>query len=293
MSKTLRGWLPSGPRQTALNFVRRQHGERWAAFAASGCEKFLRAYYNEGHWDMANNGEMLLMRAYAETANGNSVVLDVGAHEGDWTRSLLALCPGGQVIAFEILPVIREKLARRFQDDPRVRIAEFGLSDRSDTITVTWNQSCDSTNSIAPVLEGPFYRSAELVAVPCKVCRGDEYLSANAIGPVGFLKIDTEGHERNVLSGFSQTLAGKNAPRLIQFEYGTTYLGGRNRLQDIYELLTPCGYLIGRVYPKGVEFRAYEMSDENFRMGNYVAVKKDDPLCGKIALRGIVNQDSP
>jgi hypothetical protein len=44
-------------------------------------------------------------------------------------------------------------------------------------------------------------------------------------------------------------------------------------LRDFYDLLTPYGYRIGRLFPTGVRFQDYDFfRDEHFHDGNYVAV---------------------
>ncbi len=74
-----------------------------------------------------------------------------------------------------------------------------------------------------------------------------------------------------------------NYPRLIQFEYGDTYIPAGKTLYGIYQILAPLGYRIGRVYPDHVEFKDYDFCDEHYRMGNYVAVKEGDPLVAALA----------
>ena len=93
------------------------------------------------------------------------------------------------------------------------------------------------------------------------------------------MKVDVEGHEVDVLEGFRKTLADQMMrPSIIQFEYGATYLPQNHNLCEIYALLEPLGYAIGRVYPYGVRFKSYDYADDHFRMGNYVAVQADSEL---------------
>lgn len=269
-----------------LDYLRRSHKKRWAKLAAMGCEKYLRAYYNEGHWDMKRNGEAFLMRQFATlSARSPALILDVGSHEGEWAEQFLGIRPESEIICFEILPQIRERLKARFPHDKRVRIAECGLSHRSGSVDVTWNKTHDTTNAIHPTLDGVYFSQSALECVTCGVQTGDDFIDSAKITRVDFLKIDTEGHEVSVLRGFSRLLYGQDAPRVIQFEYGTTWLAERTRLSDLFELLRPAGYAIGRLYPKGADFKDFELSDENFRMCNYVAVKQDDPLLQSLKLQ--------
>jgi len=268
------------PRDLVLDHIRRSHPKRWARIVASGCEKFLRAYHNEEHWRMEYNGEAEIIRRFTAKYRKPLVAFDVGSHQGDWADQFLAIAPGSFVTCFEILPAIRDRLEKRLSHDRRVSIASCGLSDRADIVKVTWNKSFDTTNSITPSLEGGYYEGSELSVVSCAVQTGDEYLRENSISQIDFLKIDTEGHEVPVLQGFAQLLASVHAPPVIQFEYGTTWLAGRHKLADVYSMLGCNSYSIGRLYPGGVDFKRYALSDENFRMGNYIAVR--DPALSKV-----------
>jgi len=61
---------------------------------------------------------------------------------------------------------------------------------------------------------------------------------------------------------------------VIQFEYGKVNIITHFLLRDFYEFLEPRGYLVGRLFPDFVDFRAYALEDEDFSGPNYVAVRK-------------------
>jgi FkbM family methyltransferase len=63
---------------------------------------------------------------------------------------------------------------------------------------------------------------------------GHDYVTNNNIDSIDFLKIDTEGDELNVLKGFDKFL--KNI-KIIQFEYGGTFLDNNTKLIDVIEYL--------------------------------------------------------
>ena len=64
--------------------------------------------------------------------------------------------------------------------------------------------------------------------------------------------------------------------RLIQFEYGIFNISSKDLLIDYFNLLTPLGFKIGKIFPRGVEFFDYHFSREDFRGNNYVAVKEEE-----------------
>jgi FkbM family methyltransferase len=69
--------------------------------------------------------------------------------------------------------------------------------------------------------------------------KGKDYVINNNIQNIDFLKIDTEGHELQVLKGFEDTL--KNI-KIIQFEYGGTFLDSNIKLIDVIKYLEEKGF---------------------------------------------------
>lgn len=72
-----------------------------------------------------------------------------------------------------------------------------------------------------------------------EVKRADEYIQKNNIESIDFLKIDTEGFEFNVIRGFGDKI--KNV-KVIQFEYGGTYIDSGDKLKDVVEYLIRYGF---------------------------------------------------
>ena len=99
---------------------------------------------------------------------------------------------------------------------------------------------------------------------------------------IDFLRLDVEGHEVDVLTGFAGTLDSSRAPGVIQFEYGMTYIPARHTLHEVYGKLGS-RYAIGRLCPDGVDFKEYDAVDDHFRMGNYIAVRRDTNLSTKLS----------
>jgi FkbM family methyltransferase len=72
-----------------------------------------------------------------------------------------------------------------------------------------------------------------------EVKKGKDYVIDNNIKIIDFLKIDTEGYEFNVLKGFEDTLENI---KIIQFEYGGTYLDNNTKLIDVVNYLREKGF---------------------------------------------------
>jgi len=69
--------------------------------------------------------------------------------------------------------------------------------------------------------------------------KAKDYVVENNINSVDFLKIDTEGYELNVLRGFEDFLENI---KIIQFEYGGTFLDNNTKLIDVINYLEQKGF---------------------------------------------------
>jgi hypothetical protein len=96
----------------------------------------------------------------------------------------------------------------------------------------------------------------------------------NNVDRIDFLKIDVEGAECKVLSGFSEAFA-QRAIDIVQFEYGQINIVANYLLRDFYQFFEQYGFAIGKIYPNYVDFKSYSLADEDFRGPNYVACRRE------------------
>ena len=119
--------------------------------------------------------------------------------------------------------------------------------------------------------------------IDCAVMRGDEFLTREGISRVDFLKLDVEGAEHLVLEGLEGALR-EGKVRFVQFEYGRVNILTRFLLRDFYELFRSYGYVVGKIYPDHVDFRDYDLGDEDFLGPNYLACQAGDPMVRKLSI---------
>jgi FkbM family methyltransferase len=259
------------------DIVRRNHRRRVFGLLSSAAKTYLRAYHNEDHYRFGHNGELFVIETVTRVKDGERLVaFDVGANLGTWALQLIDCCPAAQLHCFEIAPQLVEGLIGALRDFPNAKLNPVGLSDSEGTLQLKYVPGATSTSTLhEPLIASSWGFQHETVSVP--VTTGDKYVSDNAIGHIDILKIDTEGHELSVLKGFAGTLqAGKVS--LIQFEHGSVHIAARSLLRDFYQLLGPRGFIIGRLHPRCVDFKDYDhREDEQFRMGNYIAVHRSKP----------------
>lgn len=210
-------------------------------------------------------------------------MFDVGANIGDWSALVTEIYSDYQLYAFEIVPDTATALTSRFAGKSGVKINQIGLSNSAEQIKI-WRKRDTGGDSTAFPING-MKQHAEKYSdyITCDVTTGESYIKSQNIQEIDLLKIDTEGMELRVLQGFGDAL--KNV-RMIQFEYGVFNISSKDLLIDFFNLLSPYGFVIGKIFPRGVEFFEYHFRKEDFAGNNYIAVKKDDKELIK-ALAGI------
>ncbi|HVE94014.1 MAG TPA: FkbM family methyltransferase [Acidimicrobiales bacterium] len=236
---------------------------RFAHFATLAVDAFHNVDY-----DQRTNGEL---RAVSIALSGLDapIVFDVGANHGDWARLAVEMNASAQIHCFEISAATRQLLQGATRDLAQVTVAPSGLDREPGTVPVKRYASMDGHTSI---YDYPHRESADWTDEP--VTTGDAYLAEKGIEHVAFLKIDTEGAEHRVLAGF-ETALRSGVVDVVQFEYGRANIYSRFLLADFHEFFSERNYVVGKLFPRGVDFRGYHPGDEDFRGPNYLAVHRD------------------
>jgi len=241
---------------------------RWlpVRLLARGSEGFLRLY-NNVNYDAAANGERRLLELLGR--RNIECVFDVGASAGEWLQLARRYCPSAVIHAFEIVPDTFETLQRHIGAGPGLILNPFGLAGNRGTVEVLYCPDDPELSSIFPYPTGK-----QSVPVCCNVTTGDEYCAERGIARIDFLKLDVEGLELPALRGFEGMLANGGIDA-IQFEYGFINILPKFLLKDLCEFLAAHGYISGKIFPGYVDFRPYELADEDFMGPNYLAVRRD------------------
>lgn len=239
-----------------------------------------RLYYGarrDGSLVMGSNGEGLLQQAFARrsAASGKPLVIaDVGANLGDWTATMIealdeAGAPGARIIPFEPVPVIREKLRKRFEKPTRhaVEICSQAVSEHAGRQEfVCHGDEAGSHHLATDFME----RSGTRTEV--EVVRLDDRF---ADVELDLVKIDAEGFDPLVIRGAESMLADKRIGA-IQFEYSVLFIRSRTYLYDMFEIAEKHGYRVGLLTGEGIEiFDEWHQDLEQFIACNMVMCRPD------------------
>ena len=108
----------------------------------------------------------------------------------------------------------------------------------------------------------------ESMPVSVRIRRLDEYCEERKIAHIDFLKIDTEGHELDVLRGGEKMV--RNSVSCIQFEYGGTYKDAGITLRQVFCFLG-AGWYAYKILPDRLSpvFR-FRQNMEDYEYSNYL-----------------------
>jgi len=182
---------------------------------------------------------------------GVTVLLDVGANEGQYVGYLRNAGWTGRVVSFEPVAAVHARLAVNAARDAAWQVAPamaLGAADGEAEITVSQESDMSSLlplrDEILRVSPSSAAAGTETVTVRRLDAVFDDFVGA---GDRAFLKIDTQGSEQAVLDGAAKTL-----PMLagLQVELSLTPLyEGEAGWRALVERIEGAGFALGFVLP--------------------------------------------
>lgn len=173
----------------------------------------------------------------------DGVVLDVGAHAGQYTRLFKQLAPRGQVYAFEPAAYARALLRRvvRLRRLQGVEIIAAGLSDAPGALSLTTPIKPKGDVGYGLAHLGAETRFAEVWQETVPLTTIDTFAAERKLERLDYIKADIEGWEMRMLAGARETLARLRPA--IQIELIADFLArAGDTARDVFDLLLPLGY---------------------------------------------------
>ncbi|MDE0863623.1 MAG: FkbM family methyltransferase [Rubripirellula sp.] len=179
--------------------------------------------------------------------NENDLTLfDVGANEGDYTRFMCKAFPSSRAFAIEPHP---QTYARMVSSVPNnVTALNVAAGSQPGNLQLYDSSSHNGTSHASLYPEATSSQS-NTTAIEIDIDSLDRIALANEIDHIHFLKIDTEGHELEVIKG-AQSLIANDAISVLQIEFGSLNLHSRIYFNDIRMLLP--GFHFFRLLPKSL-----------------------------------------
>lgn len=166
----------------------------------------------------------------------NPLFFDVGANDGDYTQEVLSKYPGAKVFAFE--PDGEREIFKT--NDSHVILSNLALS--NDEVPRKLHKPGGLHSQNAFHLR-PHFRDYSVSIVDCECTTLDSFIIANGLTSIDFIKIDTEGHEVDVLLGARDSLK-KRVIKAGSFEYGGTWFETGRKFWEALTLLKSFDYQV-------------------------------------------------
>jgi FkbM family methyltransferase len=170
-------------------------------------------------------------------------IFDVGANVGQSTKALAAVFPNAAIHAFEPVAAIFETLSANVGHLPKVRAHNLALGRRAGNAWMTQKRASPSNRIVdAPSL---FERSK---VGNVAIVSGDAFAAEHGIDRIGYLKVDAEGHDLEILIGF-QRMFSEARIDLAEAEVGM-YPGNPRHVpfEAVKAFFEPLGYRLLHIY---------------------------------------------
>ena len=213
--------------------------------------------------------------------NENAIIFDVGANVGTYTAKLRKQFPTSIIYAFEPSAYSFSILQEKTKNDQNIKCYQKGLSYLSSTKELYdyGNMSGNSSHAtLYPEIFETFkqhrfshevYTKKETI----EMTSIDDFCLSLNIDLIDFIKIDTEGHEFEVLRGAKNMIKNEKI-KMIQFEFNEMNVISRVFLKDFYDLLS--SYYFFRLNSNSlIPIFKYNTNNEVFKFQNIFAIQKD------------------
>jgi FkbM family methyltransferase len=143
-----------------------------------------------------------LIDAMAPWLDAKSIFWDIGANAGLLSYKIACRMPHpGEIHLFEPNPQVYAIASSALKSFPFARTHQVGLSNANSTLRMTIPRGSSSCGTVMPDKTN---RQGEEIDIPCVT--GDNLVFKDHYIPPNVIKIDTEGHEAEVLAGLSEII---------------------------------------------------------------------------------------
>ena len=184
--------------------------------------------------EIISEKEELVLNWLKDQKNDKYLILDVGANKGFYSESLLNKLDGRieKIYSFEPVKENYDECLVKFSGNDIIEVFNKACSDKNGEIDfyqiISDNIAAEGLSSIN---NREVFKNFKTVKIIVNTVVIDEFLDINTKNDL-FVKIDTEGHELEVMLGMVN-LFESNKILCLQFEYGDCMLEQNKDLNDV------------------------------------------------------------
>ena len=214
-------------------------------------------------WQRGLEPELLIV---SDLLAADKIFLDVGANRGLYTYMARRELSPDKIIAFEPHPRLARNLRILF---PEVQVISAALSDRGGSASFKVPISSGFEVHTRGTLNTAFQEADETDqrTLTVDTVSLDQFVAEAALGPIGLIKIDVEGHEFTVLRGAEETLRRQHPFLMVEIEQRHHAAQNVNEIIDFVLQLGYEGYYLDvptrqlRALPRGNDLNSLQRSE--------------------------------
>jgi FkbM family methyltransferase len=196
---------------------------------------------------------------------GVELVVDVGAHAGEYGQALRASGYGGSIVSFEPIRSLFERLVAASSGDDAWKCHNRGAGSHSGTATINVSANDGFSSSLLTmneaheraVRESHYGGSEAIELVTIDEALADRKPASRSV----YLKVDAQGYEHEVLAGAIGTL---RCCRGVELELSlTTLYEGQLLIGETIELMRQHGFHPTQLEPEFVDPQSGELLQVN------------------------------
>jgi FkbM family methyltransferase len=178
----------------------------------------------------------------------DAVVIDAGAHAGQFTKLFAGLACDGRVYAFEPGSYARSILERvvRWRGLGNVTIVPLGLSDAPGSAELTLPLKAGGGLGFGLGHLGAAANARATALETVRLTTLDRFAAETGLQRLDFIKADVEGWEVRLLRGAMASIARFRPALMLELVAAHLDRAGANAA-DAWDLLTPLGYAAWRI----------------------------------------------
>ncbi len=173
----------------------------------------------------------------------DAVILDVGAHAGQYTKLFAKMAPDGRVFAFEPAAYARGILRTvvRWHRLRNVTVVASGLSDAPGHAAITTPLKASGSVGFGLAHLGEETRFERFIREDIPVTTLDDFVDANALTRLDLVKIDVEGWEIRILRHATRAIERHRPMVLVELVQEIMDRSGC-QVSEAWSIFRPRGY---------------------------------------------------
>ena len=192
------------------------------------------------------------------------LVIDIGANIGDTTVPMaLATGPTGITLGFDPNPYvfkILQKNATLNKDKQNIVPLPYAITVKEEEFYYVSSEASFSNGGIAPTKDskhGKFFHNEKIKGINLKAFLEEKY--SDKISRLSFIKIDTEGYDKEIIKSISDLLASYK-PTIVAESFGKST--NEDKL-ELYDVIAKLGYELFYFEDFDIAAKVIKLTDRN------------------------------